>query len=82
MKGVNDDVKKKPTWAGFLRVVTESKSLTNTHWAPVSILCNPCMYNFEYFLDLANLTSESEALLEEVRQCSNRIHASGVRALR
>lgn len=84
LEGVNDDVKKKPTWEGFLRALTDLKDLSDSHWSPISYLCNPCMYNFDFFIDLANLTTESEALLTEVKQgwdLSHLIHSSAVKSL-
>jgi len=57
----------KPTFSKFLTFLAMSKPTSyNRHWKPNWVLCNPCMYNYDYILKMETFDRDSGSLLRAI----------------
>ena len=57
-----------PSFSRFLTFLAMSNPTSyNRHWKPNWVLCNPCMYNYDYILKMESFDRDSGSLLRQVR---------------
>ncbi|XP_023343113.1 carbohydrate sulfotransferase 12 isoform X2 [Eurytemora carolleeae] len=65
MYGVND-MRKKPKFSDFIKKVVNFKGRFNRHWRPNWMICNPCVYEFDYILKMESFSTDSAAVLKQL----------------
>ena len=58
-------IRRVETFAQFIAHVGSSK-VYNTHWSPIVVTCDPCQYQFKYFLQMETFTRDLEQISEKL----------------
>ena len=68
VKNINGN-KMKPTFSKFLTFLAMNNPTGyNRHWKPNWVLCNPCLYHYDYILKMETFDRDSGSVLREVSQ--------------
>ena len=68
VKNLNGN-KVKPTFSKFLTFLAMNNPTGyNRHWKPNWVLCNPCLYHYDYLLKMETFDRDSGSVLREVSQ--------------
>ena len=67
VKNINGKSSAKPTFSRFLTYLAMSSPTSyDRHWKPNWVLCNPCMYKYDYILKMESLDRDSAGLLNQI----------------